>query len=56
MQKIRKIIEFILALLNFLFHFKPVPDEKPPVSTENYPDPDSQDFEEGDELLFETIY
>lgn len=27
MKKIRKVLEFILALLNFLFHFKPVPDE-----------------------------
>ena len=25
MKKIRKVLEFILALLNFLFHFKPVP-------------------------------
>ena len=30
MQKIRKILEFILALLNFLFHFKPAPDENLP--------------------------
>lgn len=30
MKKIRKVLEFILALLNFLFHFKPVPDETPP--------------------------
>ena len=43
MQKIRKILEFILALLNFLFHFKPVPDEKPPVNTQTYPDPDLQE-------------
>lgn len=28
MSKIKKIIEFILALLNFLFHFKPTPDEE----------------------------
>ena len=32
MKKIRKVLEFILALLNFLFHFKPVPDETPPIS------------------------
>ena len=52
MQKIRKILEFILALLNFLFHFKPAPDEKPPVNTQTYPDPDLQ---ERDEPLFETV-
>jgi len=23
MKKIRKVLEFILALLNFMFHFKP---------------------------------
>ena len=34
MKKIRKVLEFILALLNFLFHFKPVPDETPPISPE----------------------
>ena len=28
MAKIKKILEFILALLNFLFHFKPTPDEE----------------------------
>lgn len=55
MQKIRKIIEFVLALLNFLFHFKPVPDEEPPVSFETYPRPAPPDTEEGDEPLFETI-
>lgn len=56
MQKIRKIIEFVLALLNFLFHFKPIPDERPPVSTKTYPNLDYQDIEGGDELLFETVY
>lgn len=30
MAKIKRIIEFILALLNFLFHFKPKPDEETP--------------------------
>lgn len=37
MKKIRKVLEFILALLNFLFHFKPVPDETPPISPESFP-------------------
>lgn len=36
MKKIRKVLEFILALLNFLFHFKPVPDETPPISPESF--------------------
>ena len=32
MKKIRKVLEFILALLNFFCsHFKPVPDETPPI-------------------------
>lgn len=55
MQKIRKIIEFVLALFNFLFHFKPVPDEESPVSFETYPRPAPPDTEEGDEPLFETV-
>ncbi len=45
MKKIRKVLEFILALLNFLFHFKPVPDETPPISPESFPLPDYQDLE-----------
>ena len=36
MAKIKKIIEFVLALLNFLFHFKPTPDEETTASIENY--------------------
>lgn len=47
MKKIRKVLEFILALLNFLFHFKPVPDETPPISPESFPLPDYQDLERG---------
>lgn len=40
MSKFKRIIEFILALLNFLFHFKPSPDdaEKPEISR-SYPRP-----------------
>ena len=52
---IRKVLEFILALLNFLFHFKPVPDETPPISPESFPLPDYQDLEKRNEPLFETV-
>ncbi|WP_278626526.1 hypothetical protein [Parabacteroides gordonii] len=41
MAKIKKILEFILALLNFLFHFKPTPDEETIAPVENYPCPTS---------------
>lgn len=37
MKKIKPIIEFILALLNFLFHFKHEPDE-PGTDTDDLPD------------------
>jgi len=40
MSKFKKILEFILALLNFLFHFKPSSDDKEkPESVESYPRP-----------------
>ncbi|UBD62651.1 hypothetical protein [Parabacteroides merdae] len=55
MKKIRKVLEFILALLNFLLHFKPVPDETPPISPESFPLPDYQDLEKRNEPLFETV-
>lgn len=55
MQKIRKILEFILALLNFLFHFKPVADETPPTGSETFPRPAPQNSAERDEPLFETV-
>ena len=55
MKKIRKILGFILALLNFLFHFKPTPDETPPISSETFPRPAPQDSEEREEPLFETV-
>lgn len=41
MKKIRKVLEFILALLNFMFHFKPTPDETPSISPETFPRPGS---------------
>lgn len=37
MKKIKPVIEFILALLNFLFHFKHEPDE-PGTNTDVLPD------------------
>ena len=39
MSKFKRIIEFILALLNFLFHFKSVPDDETPDVIESYPSP-----------------
>lgn len=40
MSKFKKILEFILALLNFLFHFKPSSDDKEkPERVESYPSP-----------------
>lgn len=55
MAKIKKIIEFILALLNFLFHFKPTPDEETTASVENYPVPTLPPGKKRTEPLFETI-
>ena len=36
-------------------HFKPTPDETPPISSETFPRPAPQDSEERDEPLFETV-
>ena len=36
MKKIRKVLEFILALLNFLFHFKPVKASSYPLNFRRY--------------------
>ena len=55
MSKIKQIIEFILALLNFLFHFKPKPDEKATAPVEIYPAPAPPPGPERAEPLFETI-
>ena len=54
MSKLKRILEFILALLNFLFHFKHTPDDETPGTAETVPRfaPPS---EEGAEPLFETI-
>ena len=55
MTKLKKILQFILALLNFLFHFKPSPDdaEKPEI-TRSYPRPVPPASARADPL-FETI-
>ena len=37
MSKFKRIIEFILALLNFLFHFKPSTDDKTAIVTKTIP-------------------
>lgn len=55
MTKVKRIIQFILALLNFLFHFKPVPDEEPPIDSETYPGASREDPKERDEAVFETV-
>lgn len=55
MAKIKKIIEFILALLNFLFHFKPTPDEETPAPVEIYPASVAPPGKERAEPVFETI-
>ena len=39
MSKFKRIIEFILALLNFLFHFKSSTDDKTAIVTKTYPSP-----------------
>lgn len=54
MSKFKRIIEFILALLNFLFHFKPVPDDETPDVIEFYPSPVLSSPARADPL-FETI-
>ena len=37
MKKVKQILGFIIALLNFLFHFKPMPDEESPVIVTPFP-------------------
>lgn len=55
MEKIKKIIGFVLALLNFLFHFKPTPNDETLVSPETYPTSHQPPDPEGVEVVFETI-
>ena len=56
MSKVKKIIEFVIALLNFLFHFKPSPDEKNPVIVSPLPLPAPPDTETWNKPLFETVH
>lgn len=55
MSKFKRIVGFILALLNFLFHFKPSTDDETTVVTEAYPSPAATPGTKGDKPLFETI-
>ena len=55
MSKFKRIIEFILALLNFLFHFKPTPDNEAIATVETYPGPAAPPGTERDHPVFETI-
>lgn len=55
MSKFKRIIEFILALFNFLFHFKPSTDDKTAIVTETYPSPAAPPGTERDHPVFETI-
>lgn len=55
MSKFKRIIELILALLNFLFHFKPSTDDETTVVTEAYPYPADPPGTKGNKPLFETI-
>ena len=54
MSKLKRIIQFILALLNFLFHFKHTSDDETPDIVETVP-PAAPPFEEGAVPLFEAI-
>ncbi len=55
MSKFKRIIEFILALLNFLFHFKPTPDNEAIATVETYPGPAAPPGTERDNPLFAPI-
>ena len=58
MSKLERIIEFILALLNFLFHFKSIPDDETPNMANPYPSPVPpavRSPETRTDPLFETI-
>ena len=55
MSKFKRIIEFILALLNFLFHFKSSTDDKTAIVTKTYPSPAVPPGTERDRPVFETI-
>lgn len=55
MSKFKRIIQFILALLNFLFHFKSNDDEEAPLPVETYPRAAAPPGATRNEPLFEDI-
>ena len=55
MSKFKRIIEFILALLNFLFHFKTSADDETAIVTETYPAPAAPPGTERDYPVFEPV-
>lgn len=55
MSKFKRIIQFILALLNFLFHFKTNDDEEAPLPVETYPRATAPPGAARNEPLFEDI-
>lgn len=55
MSKFKRIIQFILALLNFLFHFKPSTDEETTIVAETDPHPAAPPDAERVHPVFETI-
>lgn len=54
-EKIKQILEFIIALLNFLFHFKPMPDEEIPTVIAPFPKDSLPPVPPRDQPLFEDI-
>ena len=55
MSKVKNILQFIIALLNFLFHFKQLPDEQNPDVNRPAPDPMQPDSKARDKPLSEDI-
>lgn len=55
MSKVKNILRFIIALLNFLFHFKPSPDENSPDVNNPAPGAMPPDSQARDKPLFEDI-
>lgn len=55
MSKLKKVLEFIFALLNFLFHFKTTADEELPDIMVPVPEGCLPNAQTRDEPLFETI-
>ncbi len=55
MKKVKQILGFIIALLNFLFHFKPMPDEESPVIVTPFPKNSPPDLASRNQPLFEDL-